>query len=165
MDHMMKREDILGQLWNTQDEAYELMAEYDSIPHKYGETTLYQSEAYIVNGIGRMPDITITELAEILKKTPSACSQIVRKLIDKGLVRQERNERNKRIYNLQLTPDGEKMYQDHIAFNEACQKITFGMLADFTDAELETCLRVQRRINEAYQADIRRSKDYYGSAE
>lgn len=159
----MNRENILSQLWNTQDEAYELMAEYDSIPHTYGHTTLYQSEAYIVNWIGRMPDITITELAELLKKTPSACSQIVRRLIDKGLVRQERNEQNKRIYNLQLTPDGEKMYQDHIAFNEACQKITFGMLAEFTDAELETCLRVQRRINEAYQGDIRRSREYYGS--
>lgn len=159
----MSREKILAQLWDAQDEAYDLMAEYDSIPHRYGETTLYQSEAYIVNWVGRMPGITITELAEILKKTPSACSQIVRKLISKGLVQQERNLQNKRIYNLQLTADGERMYRDHIAFNEACQKITFGMLAEFTDTELETCLRVQRRINEAYRGDVRRSKEYYGS--
>lgn len=159
----MKREEILSRLWEAQDEAYDLMLEYDSMPHKYGENTLYQAEAYIVNWIGRMPDITTTELAEILKKTPSACSQIVRKLIDKGLVTQERNLQNKRIYNLRLTPDGEKMYRDHIAFNEACQEITFGMLAEFTDEELETCLRVQRRINEAYQEDVRRGKAYYGT--
>lgn len=161
----MNREQILEQLWGAQDEAYALMAEYDSIPHKYGETTLYQSEAYIVNWVGRMPDITITELAKLLKKTPSACSQIVRKLIEKGLVQQERNLRNKRIYNLQLTADGERMYRDHIAFNEACQKITFEMLAGFTDAELETCLRVQRRINEAYQGDVQRSREHYGNEE
>lgn len=159
----MNRKEILNQIWEAQDEAYDLMLEYDSMPHKYGDTILYQSEAYIVNSIGRVPDITTTELAKTLGKTPSACSQIVRKLIDKGLVEQERNLQNKRIYNLRLTPDGEKMYRDHIAFNEACQEVTFGMLSEFTDEELKTCLRVQRRINEAYQEDVQRSKEYYGT--
>ncbi len=158
---MNEREEILCRLWEAQDEAYELMSEYDSLPHRYGETTLYQAEAYIVNWIGSRPDITTTQLAENLKKTPSACSQIVRKLINKGLVSQTRNAQNKRLYNLRLTEKGQQVYRDHIAFNEYCQRITFQMLEGFSDEELAAHARVQERINQAYREDVERSKEQY----
>ena len=83
-----QREALLGQIWAAQDEAYDLMYEYDSRPHRYGAHILYQSEAHIIDLIGEHPEITVTELAAILKKTPSACSQIVRKLRAKGWVEQ-----------------------------------------------------------------------------
>ena len=38
-----KREELLRQLWTAQDEAYDLMCEYDSLPHHYGENILYQA--------------------------------------------------------------------------------------------------------------------------
>ena len=95
-----QREALLGQIWAAQDEAYDLMYEYDSLPHRYGAHILYQSEAHIIDLIGEHPEITVTELAAILKKTPSACSQIVRKLRAKGWVEQVRNAENNRIYNL-----------------------------------------------------------------
>lgn len=159
---MTKREKILCQLWDAQGEAYELMNEYDSLPHCYGETTLYQAEAYIVNWIGKQPDITITELADNLKKTPSACSQIVRKLVGKELVKQVRNENNKRIYNLRLTAEGMKLYEDHIAFNRQCQQETFEMLDGFSEEELAVYLKVQQMINRAYQRDVDRSRRVFG---
>lgn len=155
------RKELLTEIWNAEDEAYDLMQEYDSLPHHYGSRVLYQAEAYIVNWIGRVPDITTTELAKELKKTPSACSQIIRKLVDQGLVVQNRNPDNKRLYNLRLTEDGQRLYQDHIAFNECCQQITFSMMADFSMEELETFLRVRRCINEAYRGDVRRSREHY----
>ena len=31
-----QREALLGQIWAAQDEAYDLMYEYDSLPHRYG---------------------------------------------------------------------------------------------------------------------------------
>lgn len=79
-----KREELLRQLWTAQDEAYDLMCEYDSLPHHYGENILYQAEGHIIDLIAAYPGITITDLGNILKKTPSACSQIVRKLKEKG---------------------------------------------------------------------------------
>ena len=158
----MEREEILNQIWQAQDEAYDLMTEYDSLPHHYGENVLYQAEAYIVNWIGRKPDITTTELADVLKKTPSACSQIIRKLISKGLVEQTRNEQNKRQYILRLTDSGRQLYKDHIAFNESCQRETFALLADLTDGELAAHLKVQERLNEAYRRDVHRSREHFG---
>ncbi len=158
----MERKEILDQIWDAQDEAYDLMSEYDALPHHYGDNILYQAEAYIVGWIGRKPDITTTELADVLKKTPSACSQIIRKLISKGLVEQTRNEQNKRQYNLRLTDSGRQLYKDHVAFNEYCQKATFEMLSDLSDQDLAAHLRVQRRLNEAYTRDVERSRAHYG---
>ena len=67
---------LFRQIWAAQDTAYDLMSEYDSLPHCYGSVVLYQAEAYIVNLIGQHPGITVTQLAETLNKTTSACSQI-----------------------------------------------------------------------------------------
>ena len=156
-----QREALLGQIWAAQDEAYDLMYEYDSLPHRYGAHILYQSEAHIIDLIGEHPEITVTELAAILKKNPSACSQIVRKLRAKGWVEQVRNTANNRQVMLRLTPAGEHVYRDHAAFDKQCQALTFRRLEGFTEAELARYLSIQRRINEAYADDVRRSREYF----
>lgn len=158
----MKREEILEQLWKEQDTAFELMTEYDSLPHHYGEDILYQAEAYVVHEIGKNPNTTTTELASMLNKTTSACSQIVKKLVAKGLVEQTRNADNKRIYNLNLTKDGQRVYKDHIEFNKMCQSITFDLLKEFTEEELMIHTKVQQIINKSYAGDVARSKAHYG---
>ena len=155
-----QREALLRQIWAAQDEAYDLMCEYDSLPHQYGANTLYQSEAQIIDLIGDRPEITVTELSAILKKTPSACSQIVRKLRAKGWVTQVRNEENNRIFNLHLTESGQRVYQDHTAFNQSCQSSTFRLLETFSTEELEHHLMVQRKLNGAYQDDVGNSKQH-----
>ena len=160
-----QREALLGQIWAAQDEAYDLMYEYDSLPHRYGAHILYQSEAHIIDLIGEHPEITVTELAAILKKTPSACSQIVRKLKEKGWVEQTRNRDNNRQFNLKLTESGQKVYEDHLEFTRYCQAETFGLLAGFSSEELEHHVMVQRKINEAYQGDVRRSRERFLKSE
>ena len=155
----MTRDEILKQLWKEQDTAFELMTEYDSLPHYYGSDVLYQAEAYIVHEIGNTPKITVTELSEKLNKTKSAVSQMVKRLMDKGLVEQTRDTENRRIYHLTLTKDGGKVYNDHIEFNRVCQKITFDMLSGFSDEELAVHTKVQQMINKAYQGDVDRSRE------
>ena len=157
-----QREALLRQIWAAQDEAYDLMYEYDSLPHQYGENTLYQSEAHIIDLIGEHPEITVTELAAVLKKTPSACSQIVRKLRAKGWVEQVRNAENNRIFNLYLTDSGQRVYQDHTSFNHCCQESTFRLLDTFSVQELEHHLMVQKKLNEEYRDDVKRSRERFG---
>ena len=67
-----KREELLRQLWTAQDEAYDLMCEYDSLPHHYGENILYQAEGHIIDLIAAYPGITITDLGNILRTTWSS---------------------------------------------------------------------------------------------
>lgn len=61
----------------------QLMNEYDSLPHDYGNAVLYQSEAHLIQCIGQNDGITVTEASKLLKKTKSACSQMVKKLVGK----------------------------------------------------------------------------------
>ena len=90
------KEQLFWGIWNEQEIASSYIAEYDSIPHLYGEYVMYQAEGQIIDLIAQNHNITCSELAEITKKTPSACSQIVRKLKDRGFVIQTRNEKNNR---------------------------------------------------------------------
>lgn len=156
-----KREELFRRLWVAQDEAYDLMVEYDMLPHHYGENILYQAEGHIIDLIAVYPGITITDLGNILKKTPSACSQIVRKLKEKGFVEQTRNRDNNRQFNLKLTESGTQLYLDHLAFTRQCQKETLRLLEDLTDEELEHHAKVQERLNQAYQGDVRRSRERF----
>ncbi|WP_294457183.1 MarR family winged helix-turn-helix transcriptional regulator [uncultured Allofournierella sp.] len=156
-----KRSELLEQIWNQQNQAYDLMCEYDAMPHRYGECMLYQAEAHMIDLIALYPGITAADLANILRKTPSACSQTLRKLREKGLVEQLRNAANNRQYKLQLTESGQALYRDHAAFSADCQQRTFDRLAEFTEEELALYLRVQQRINEAYADDVRRSREVF----
>lgn len=154
-----KKKELLAQVWSAQDDACALICEYRSLSHYYGEYVLYQAEGQIIDFIAIHPGITITELAAMLEKTPSACSQIVRKLRAKGWVEQLRNEENNRIWNLSLTESGMNIYRDHLQFTQSCQDIAFRMLSEFTAEELESHLRVQRRLIEAYRGDVKRSRE------
>ena len=156
-----KRRELLEQIWNQQNQAYDLMCEYDAMPHRYGACMLYQAQAHMIDLIAQYPDITAADLAVILRKTPSACSQTLRKLREKGLVEQLRNTANNRQYKLQLTESGQALYRDHAAFSADCQQRTFDRLAEFTEEELALYLRVQKRINEAYADDVRRSREVF----
>ena len=155
------RRKVLEEIWGAQDEAYELMVEYDKLPHHYGDYVLYQAEGEIIGLIGAHPGVTITDLGNILQKTASACSQIVRKLLSKGFVVQKKNRDNNRQYNLSLTEAGRRVYESHRTFTQNCQDIEFQMLAEFSEEELLIHLRVQRKINEAYAGDVKRSREKF----
>lgn len=156
-----KRGELLEQVWNLQNQAYDLMCEYDAMPHRYGACMLYQAQAHMIDLIALYPGITAADLANILRKTPSACSQTLRKLREKGLVEQLRNAANNRQYKLRLTESGQTLYRDHSAFSADCQQRTFDRLAQFSEEELALYLRVQQRINEAYADDVRRSREHF----
>ena len=75
---MDAREELCQKLMDIVDIGYDLMAEYDSLPHQYGEVTMYQAESKVIQYIGRHKSATITEIAASNGKTPSAYSQIIR---------------------------------------------------------------------------------------
>ena len=156
-----KRGELLEQVWNLQNQAYDLMCEYDAMPHRYGACMLYQAQAHMIDLIALYPGITAADLANILRKTPSACSQTLRKLREKGLVEQLRNRANNRQFKLRLTERGQMLYKEHAAFTDDCQQKTFAKLDEFSEQELALYVRVQNRINEAYVDDLRRSRDHF----
>lgn len=100
------------------DEGCRLVQEYDSVPHDYGAAILYQAESQIIHLVGHQPGITASEIAAAFHKTPSACSQLIRKLRKKGWLLQKRNHDNNREYQLYLTDEGKEIYEDHDLFEK-----------------------------------------------
>jgi DNA-binding MarR family transcriptional regulator len=79
------RDEIFAELMEQIDESYDLMSDYDAIPHNYGgDEYLYQSESQIIHVVGEHPGITARELSDLIRKTPSFCSQNIKKLRAKG---------------------------------------------------------------------------------
>lgn len=151
------RNSIYQEMLNRIDQGFELMAEYDSITHTYGDVKLYQSEAKMIQYIGNHEGTTITAIALETGKTASAYSQVIRKLKKKGFVEQVRNEENAREYNLFLTQDGKKIFKAHEAFEQFCYERTLDKLSAFTEEELEIYCKIQTKLNEAYVVDVEES--------
>lgn len=141
------------------DEACELIEAYDAIPHDYGRAVLYQAESQIIHQVGKKPGITASELAVILKKTTSACSQLVKKLRNKGWIMQTRNESNNREYRLSLTEEGLKIYEDHARFEEACYMRSFQGLEAFTEEDFRTYIAIQKKLNDSFMLDLKESRE------
>ncbi len=142
------------ELLQSFDKGYELCYEYDSMPHQYGDEVLYQSEMHFLEVVGDTPSITITVISQQLGKTKSACSQMVRKLVKKELLTQERNEKNNREYYLNLTERGKEIYEVHKEFDEKCMQRTYKSLADFSEEELQSYISVQKTLNQVFQKDV-----------
>ena len=130
----------------------QLMNEYDSLPHDYGNAVLYQSEAHLIQCIGQNDGITVTEASKLLKKTKSACSQ---------MVKQTRNQKNNREYKLHLTEEGLIIYDHHENFDRMSYEHNSKELYHFTDEELQLYIKIQKRMNELIGLDVERSYNYF----
>lgn len=151
---MDKRHEQYDELIRYFDEGCDLCTRYDSMPHQYGDEILYQSEMHFLQAVGDTPNITITVISQQFGKTKSACSQMVRKLIKKELITQERNQNNNREYYLNLTPKGVDIYYAHEEFDKKCLTRTYESLKDFSDEELRTYISVQKHLNAVFAMDV-----------
>ena len=86
-----ERYSLFCQMIDQLDRGAYLIEKYDSLLHDYYGAVLFQAESQMIKAIGDAPGITAAALAEKFDKTPSACSQLVRKLKAKGWVKQVRN--------------------------------------------------------------------------
>lgn len=106
----------------------------------------------------RHPDITVTDLGNMLKKTPSACSQTVRRLRDKGWVEQQRDPENNRRWHLRLTDQGKKVHTLHQELNEDIRKLMSQLLSNYSLGELELYRQIEEQIYDIYRKDLERNK-------
>lgn len=158
-----KRYELFCELLKTMDEGVDAIDEYDSLLHDYQGTILYQAESQIIKAVGDQPGITASELSREFHKTNSACSQLIRKLKKKEWIRQERNEKNNREYNLYLTDEGKVIYKKHEDFENACYERTYHMLDEISEEEMRTYIRIQNQLNRAFKLDVEESRQLSGN--
>ena len=140
------------------DEGVELINAYDALLHDYDGEKMFQAESQMIKAIGSSQGVTAARLADRFGKTASACSQLIRKLKNKGWVFQQRNPENSREYHLFLSDAGMKIFEKHHRFETACYQRTFEMLGDSTKEELQTYIRIQQCLNRAFALDVEESR-------
>ena len=86
---------------------------------------------------------------------------MVKKLVGKNWVRQERNKENNREYKLHLTEEGMVIYDHHENFDRLSYEHNSQELFDFTDEELRLYIRIQQKMNELIGLDVERSYNYF----
>lgn len=108
--------------------------------------------------------MTVRRLVDELDLTPAAVTYAVDRLESAGHVRRERGERDRRTVVLRLAQHGRDVA---VAFFTPFARVHTAALAEFSDAELATSLRVLQAVNAAlvnFDASIRARDDAQESA-
>lgn len=116
----MEREKLFNELMDTLYETSRMISSYESVPRTYGtDDELYMVEVHTLSLIGDHKKITTTEIAEMTNRTKSAVSQMVEKIIKKGLAVKYRNPNNYRELIIELTDQGRIVHEYHRKLDEA----------------------------------------------
>ena|GEM_PF-644452 len=74
-------------------------------------------EAHTIEAVGRLPQMSVTDVANAFGITKSAASQMVSKLCAKGFLEKKQAPHSNKEYQLTLTPLGEKAFEAHERFH------------------------------------------------
>ncbi|MBU3213822.1 MarR family winged helix-turn-helix transcriptional regulator [Clostridium estertheticum] len=94
---------------------------------------LTQVEIHTIEGIGNNEGINITGLSAIRQKTKGAVSQMVYKLVDKGLVEKSISKISDSEVSLTLTELGKKAYKGHKKFHDMANDKVFKKLREMDE--------------------------------
>ena len=92
-------------------------------PRRYGlQEKLYPAEVHMVMLIGQYPKFGVTELAAKAGTTKGAVSQMIQRLVNKGLIRKSASSASGRRVVLELTNRGKVAYYSHERLHEEGDK-------------------------------------------
>ena len=114
-------------------------------PREYGTgVPLYGSEIHTAQAIGKSVGINVTRLAEKMGVTKGATSQVVSKLVEKGVVRKARAQGNAKEVVLDLTELGRTGVRNHEKFDMEIFESVREYCEPDLEGKLETFLSVMK---------------------
>ena len=108
---------------------------------------MYRREIHTIQAIGKNPGINITLLAEYMGVTKSAVSQIIKKLIKKGLVCKTYAPGNAKEVILELMDLGMIGFRNHEKFHAEALNIAREYFGDQFENKLEAIEAVMTDLN------------------
>lgn len=119
---------------NTMERIIYKYMEVENMKRDYGTGILFtQSEIHIIESIGIYDGINITELAKLKRKTKGAVSQMIYKLVDKGVVEKTVSKNSDAEVSLTLTDFGKKAYEGHSQFHKNAGHEVFDALRNMSE--------------------------------
>lgn len=143
----MKKEESFSVLMESIFELSRAYYDYQSKPRKYGtDDELFMVEVHLLNLIGEDNKINVTRLSRKTNRTKGAVSQIIDKLVTKGLVNKSKNPYNNREVKLELTEKGKKVFHYHQYLDKEKNENILSELPDFSTTDFKKYIAITNTI-------------------
>jgi|GEM_PF-1438796 len=127
-------------------------ASKDNFFQKYN---LGRSQAQILYAIAHEKTVTVKDIATKMGVTSSAATQMIECLVDQGFVQRSHDNKDRRIVNIQFSPEGKKRFEifkkDHI--NRIAE-----LFEVLTDEELEMFIQLPKKVLQKIEATAKTAK-------
>lgn len=100
------------------------------------------SQLWVMQEVGQTPGIGVSELAERLSIHQSTCSQLVEKLVGRGLIVKERSREDQRRVGLRLAEDAARLVRNAPGPAEGVLPEALGALSPEAIASLDASLEM-----------------------
>ncbi|MCE5284671.1 MAG: MarR family transcriptional regulator [Pelosinus sp.] len=118
--------------------AFNTMYENAKQPHDYGTgQLLYQSELHTLSAICNHELVNASELAQIMGITKGAITQVVNKLIQKGLIEKFNMPGNKKEVYFHVTESGIRVNEAHCQYHKMMHEPVNKYLCELDKEKLE----------------------------
>lgn len=101
-----------------------------------------RKEIHTVQFIGDAPGINMKSLAEKQGVTKGAASQMISKLVDRGLVVKTRSKESEAEVELSLTDEGKKAYAGHSMYHKSIGRVWFERFAKYSDEQMDSFFEI-----------------------
>ncbi len=113
MDH--NREFIIQEIFENMDSMRQTMFKQKKVsPADFG---ISPAQGIVLHTIANRSSLSITDIAEILRVSRSAVTQLVDSLVKSGFVSREANPKDRRTMIISLTEEGKSKWQDFQQFH------------------------------------------------
>jgi DNA-binding MarR family transcriptional regulator len=128
-----------------------LMAENIAIFRRFASSTelfknLTPQELHAITLLGKMGSPRMSELAGRGHVTPGTMSVMINKLVKKGYVKRKRDEEDRRVVRVCLTPSGKRIDRLH---HNLHKEMTENLLALLTKSEQHQVAKIVQKIARA----------------
>lgn len=120
-----------------------ISAHFQSLSSSTSGEELSLQELKIIDYIGRCESCIMREVSEYSQVAVSTMTGIIDKLEDKGLVKRERNDEDRRIVRVLLTSKGRKIYESYV---ENYLELSRRMLQSLDADEQKKYLELTKKI-------------------
>lgn len=135
----------------------ELLQHLESIVYRYvfsqGQQPVdvcRKGELKIVEILGKTGPMMMTEIADRAMLSVSTVTSIMDSLVSKGLVERERSEEDRRVVRVEVTAEGQKVYQQVL---DSHLRMVRGMLSSLNKNEQDTLINLFRKISEKIESE------------
>ena len=104
---------------------------------------LTNDQHYILRYIHQSGKCTSSELAEAFEVNKSAITAIINRMVDRGLIQRTRDENDRRVVYLTLTPEGNELFEEA---QEKIRLLVESIITQFEETEIKNFINTFEKL-------------------